>query len=308
MTWFRLDDTWLTNPKIQAAGLKGRALWVAAGLHCAQHLTDGVIDKAMLPVLAALAGVGAGRKEASTLVALGLWEDHGESFVVPTWAEYQPLREDVEAIREQKQQASMIGNHKRHHLGKGISNPSCPLCLAEASQVRAQEGSQRRTPPDPTRPDPTLSVVTTTKTTNPVDARETPVVVDLQRTGRRQRPTMPNIQILSAALISDYELIIAQGSGAQIDNPAGYRLSIQRRVATEPRFARIIADNPTATAEQIRDMYLAPDPLESYDELLRNPTTRHTGHPYAANVTEMGDHTTHNTNGVEKRSQRVGTA
>lgn len=302
MTWFRLDDTWLTNPKIQAAGLKGRALWVAAGLHCAQHLTDGVIDKAMLPVLAALAGVGAGRKEASTLVALGLWEDHGESFVVPTWAEYQPLREDVEAIREQKQQASMIGNHKRHHLGKGISNPSCPLCLAEASQVRAQEGSQRRTPPDPTRPDPTLSVVTTTKTTNPVDARETPEVVDLQRTGS----TKPSD---AANLIADYELEIAKGQGVRIErSDAAYRLSIQRRVATEPRFARIIADNPTATAEQIRDIYLAPDPLESYDELLRNPTTRHTGHPYAANVTEMGDHTTHNTNGVEKRSQRVGTA
>ena len=302
MTWFRLDDTWLTNPKIQAAGLKGRALWVAAGLHCAQHLTDGVIDKAMLPVLAALAGVGAGRKEAATLVALGLWEDHGESFVVPTWAEYQPLREDVEAIREQKQQASMIGNHKRHHLGKGISNPSCPLCLAEASQVRAQEGSQRRTPPDPTRPDPTLSVVTTTKTTNPVDARETPEVVDLQRTGS----TKPSD---AANLIADYELELAKGQGVQIDrSDAAYRAGILKRVVNDPRFTRICERHPTATAEQIRDIYLTPDPLESYDELLRNPTTRHTGHPYAANVTEMGDHTTHNTNGVEKRSQRVGTA
>mgnify|MGYP003419327208 FL=1 len=302
MTWFRLDDTWLTNPKIQAAGLKGRALWVAAGLHCAQHLTDGVIDKAMLPVLAALAGVGAGRKEAATLVALGLWEDHGESFVVPTWAEYQPLREDVEAIREQKQQASMIGNHKRHHLGKGISNPSCPLCLAEASQVRAQEGSQRRTPPDPTRPDPTLSVVTTTKTTNPVDARETPEVVDLQRTGS----TKPSD---AANLIADYELEIAKAQGVRIErSDAAYRAGIIKRVENDPRFTRICERHPTFTTHELRALYLAPDPLESYDELLRNPTTRHTGHPYAANVTEMGDHTTHNTNGVEKRSQRVGTA
>ena len=302
MTWFRLDDTWLTNPKIQAAGLKGRALWVAAGLHCAQHLTDGVIDKAMLPVLAALAGVGAGRKEASTLVALGLWEDHGESFVVPTWAEYQPLREDVEAIREQKQQASMIGNHKRHHLGKGISNPSCPLCLAEASQVRAQEGSQRRTPPDPTRPDPTLSVVTTTKTTNPVDARETPEVVDLQRTGS----TKPSD---AANLIADYELEIAKGQGVRIErSDAAYRAGIIKRVTVDPRFTRICERHPTFTAHELRALYLAPEPLESYDELLRNPTTRYTGHPYAANVTEMGDHTTHNTNGVEKRSQQAGAA
>ena len=302
MTWFRLDDTWLTNPKIQAAGLKGRALWVAAGLHCAQHLTDGVIDKAMLPVLAALAGVGAGRKEASTLVALGLWEDHGESFVVPTWAEYQPLREDVEAIREQKQQASMIGNHKRHHLGKGISNPSCPLCLAEASQVRAQEGSQRRTPPDPTRPDPTLSVVTTTKTTNPVDARETPEVVDLQRTGS----TKPSD---AANLIADYELEIAKGQGVRIErSDAAYRAGIIKRVENDPRFTRICERHPTFTTHELRALYLAPGSLESYDELLRDPTTRHTGHPYAANATEMGNHTTHNTNGAEKRSQQAGAA
>ena len=156
----------------------------------------------------------------------------------------------------------MIGNHKRHHLGKGISNPSCPLCLAEASQVRAQEGSQRRTPPDPTRPDPTLSVVTTTKTTNPVDARETPEVVDLQRTGS----TKPSD---AANLIADYELEIAKGQGVRIErSDAAYRAGIIKRVTVDPRFSAICYYHPDLTAEETRDMYLDPEPLRTYDELI----------------------------------------
>ena len=153
----------------------------------------------------------------------------------------------------------------------------------------------------------TVSDTETTTEPNPLEpvdnsqsvSDESALVVQLPRTDRGH----PAVR-----MIADYEFMVAEGSGVRIDNPVGYLIGIRRRVEDDERFHRIIADNPTATAEQIRDIYLAPDPLESYDELLRNPTTRYTGHPYAANVTEMGDHTTHNTNGVEKRSQRVGTA
>lgn len=71
MTWFKLDDTWLTHPKVQAAGLRARALWIAGGLHCAQHLTDGRIDHHLVPILAALAGVSNGTKEARAAMEPG---------------------------------------------------------------------------------------------------------------------------------------------------------------------------------------------------------------------------------------------
>lgn len=99
MTWFRLDDTWLTHPKVQAAGLKGRALWLAGGLHCAQHLTDGRIPKTALPMLAVAAQIGSGRKEAALLIEVGLWSDDGDSYVVNDYLTYQPSRAKVEDER-----------------------------------------------------------------------------------------------------------------------------------------------------------------------------------------------------------------
>lgn len=93
MTWFRLDDQWLTHPTMQAAGLTGRALWLAGGLHCAQHLTDGRIDKHLIRVLAAQAGVKT--SVATRLVELGLWTDEGDHYQMPNYLEYQPSKEQV---------------------------------------------------------------------------------------------------------------------------------------------------------------------------------------------------------------------
>lgn len=156
----------------------------------------------------------------------------------------------------------------------------------------------------------TVSDTETTTEPNPLEpvdnsqsvSDESALVVDLPRTGSGKIAEAAN-------LIADYELEIAKGQGVRIErSDAAYRAGIIKRVVNDPRFTRICERHPTFTAHELRALYLAPEPLESYDELLRNPTTRYTGHPYAANVTEMGDHTTHNTNGVEKRSQRVGTA
>lgn len=73
MTWFRLSDDWLMTPKAQAAGLQGRALWMAVGAgHCAKDDTDGVIDGRMLKVLAAAAEVNL-KRAAEALVDAGLW-------------------------------------------------------------------------------------------------------------------------------------------------------------------------------------------------------------------------------------------
>lgn len=73
MTWYRLSDDWLMTPKAQAAGLQGRALWLAVGAgHCAKDDTDGVIDGRMLKVLAAAAEVNL-KRATEALVACGLW-------------------------------------------------------------------------------------------------------------------------------------------------------------------------------------------------------------------------------------------
>ena len=74
MTWARLDDGLLTHPRAMAAGLEGRALFVASILYSARELTDGQITEGVLATLAGLAGVRNAKKTTELLVALRLWD------------------------------------------------------------------------------------------------------------------------------------------------------------------------------------------------------------------------------------------
>lgn len=232
MTWFKLDDNWLSHHKHRAAGLKGRALWVAAGTYCAQHLTDGRIDKTMLPMLSALSEVGNGRKEAERLVEVGLWHDMGDHWLMHDWDRYQPSREKVESER-----AKAAERQRKARESRGKSR---------------RDNAVSHASPDPTRPDPTaiLTVVPTT-TTNHLSPEA--VVVD------------------AIEAIAEYELTVAQGSGVSIHRtPDAYRRGIVRRLGTEagPTLTAWLAAVPTLTAEQLRDRWLEPEPLTSYDELV----------------------------------------
>jgi hypothetical protein len=75
VTWFKVDDGFPTHSKAQAAGLQGRALWLAAGALCAREDLDGVVPRHMLKMWAAIADVPA-PKATRLLVAAGLWHPH----------------------------------------------------------------------------------------------------------------------------------------------------------------------------------------------------------------------------------------
>lgn len=164
MTWFRLDDGWLRHPKHRAAGLKGRALWIAAGTWSSEQLTDGKVPKEMLPVLAIDAEIGNGRAEARRLVEIGLWDDLGDAWQFHDWHEFQPSRADVLADRAKREASSILANHTRWHVQRGRTDPTCPHCITSGSD--SESDSDRSPKPDPmhgippARPDPTLLPVT----------------------------------------------------------------------------------------------------------------------------------------------------
>ena len=142
MTWFKLDDTWLTHPKVQAAGLRARALWIAGGLHCAQHLTDGRIDHHLVPILAALAGVSNGTKEARQLVSVGLWIDGGDHYTMTDYLDYQPSRERVISDRAKAAERQKRARSGTRESRRDITRDSRPSHAVSHAY------------PDPTRPDP----------------------------------------------------------------------------------------------------------------------------------------------------------
>lgn len=126
MAWFKVDDGLYGHPKWLAASKGARALWVSAGSWAASQLTDGEVPGHVLAV------VGGSRKEASELVSLGLWIEDGASWWFHDWEEHQPLREDVEAISEQRGRTGKRGAHLRWHKARGIKKPGCTYCEEES--------------------------------------------------------------------------------------------------------------------------------------------------------------------------------
>lgn len=103
MTWVKLDDQFLTHPKVMAAGKDGRALFIAGLCYAAQHLTDGHIPAAVLPLLAAASDVR-GKPAATRLVDVGLWEQAADGWVIHGFLEHNPSGAEVRAQRERERE------------------------------------------------------------------------------------------------------------------------------------------------------------------------------------------------------------
>ncbi|MGE9695941.1 mucin-2 [Streptomyces sp. CH6] len=105
MSWFKVDDTAHSHPKMLRAGNAALGLWLRAGAYAAQHLTEGVVPG----VVAQLYGTA---PQARKLVAAGLWHEHGHAcphpqcrqpapgdFYVHDYLVYNPTRARVEGER-----------------------------------------------------------------------------------------------------------------------------------------------------------------------------------------------------------------
>lgn len=92
MTWFKVDDTLAMNGKARAAG-KAMALWVMAGSHCSQQLTDGFVASWFVDTFRD------GLKDAETLVACDLWHAVDGGWQFHDWERCNPTRDEVEADR-----------------------------------------------------------------------------------------------------------------------------------------------------------------------------------------------------------------
>lgn len=120
MTWFRIDDSFPTHPKVLAIPRKDRpaavGLWTLAGTMSARNLTDGVLGVHMVEEL------GVPKKVALILVEVKLWHPPGEdcdaclecaeshkaelpaapkAYRYHCWHEYQPARAAIEKTRRE---------------------------------------------------------------------------------------------------------------------------------------------------------------------------------------------------------------
>jgi hypothetical protein len=93
MPWFKVDDAFHGHPKVMELSPAAVGVWTLAGSWCANYLTDGEIK------MNVVRRFGASDEMIRELVEAGLWIDVGGAYQFKDWAEYQPLKEEVEAER-----------------------------------------------------------------------------------------------------------------------------------------------------------------------------------------------------------------
>lgn len=170
MTWFKVDDGFCMHPKIVGLDMAARGLWVTAGSWCAQQLTDGVIDDRQIRTL------GGTRKQAEKLVAAGLWSHDGAApsarrFFFEDWRDFQPTRDEVLSKRQRARERMAEARAKKAPTSD--DEKMFARTNSERSQnVRVDRIGERSPYPDPTRPDPSLSMVTVSKQATSSTARD----------------------------------------------------------------------------------------------------------------------------------------
>lgn len=161
MTWVKLDDGFLTHPKVLAAGKDGRALIVSGLCYCAQGLTDGLIVDGALPMVAGAADVKA-RPTAGRLVELGIWHREGHTcsscppcpaghYLVHDYLSYQPAAEEEKRKRRELSEKRAAAGRKgaRSRWGSD-SNPDSNGDGKPPDLPSQRDGSDMAPSPSPT--------------------------------------------------------------------------------------------------------------------------------------------------------------
>lgn len=136
MVWAKVDDRLHSSAKWRAATKGARALWTTALSWCADQETDGHVPAGMLAVLEGT------KSEVQSLLAAGLWEDAPDGWRFRNWAEYQPMRAQLEERRERE----------RVRLAEKRASRANVASNAEATRSSVGEVLKTPTRPDPTRP------------------------------------------------------------------------------------------------------------------------------------------------------------
>lgn len=121
MTWFKVDDHFWSHPKTYGLSATAVALWVRSGCYSGDHLTDGVIQRNVLPL------VQGTPEQAAELVQAGLWIETVEGWQFHDWCQYQPSREKVETKRQKDKERVQAFRDKNKALLLKEEHPTRPV-------------------------------------------------------------------------------------------------------------------------------------------------------------------------------------
>lgn len=139
--WVKIDDGFPFHRKAIIAGKDGRALYITALCWSSGQLTDGFIDLAAVPMLAAISEVANAEAIASHLVEVGLWEEADGGYIIHDYHDYNPDSEKVKAIRKARSEAGRRGG-----LASGEARQAKPEANGQAKPKQNQTPSPSPSP------------------------------------------------------------------------------------------------------------------------------------------------------------------
>lgn len=112
--WVKLDDRFPRHRRVRQLRRDVAAKWlhVVALCHCAENLTDGLVDEIALDQIISDADVpkAAAKRCVPKLVDAGLWIPHdGGGFLIRDFLDYNPTAADVKEKREKRAAAGRLG-------------------------------------------------------------------------------------------------------------------------------------------------------------------------------------------------------
>lgn len=133
--WAAIDASYFDDARVIEAGPAWQ-LHFAAVLACKRLLVDGRLTKRQLHRFAP-ESVGDVEEAICVLVEVGLFIDKGgDVFSIRSWEKWNDPSADV----ERASQVGRFGNHKRHHVNRGIVKDDCPYCVPIRGDVAPDSG------------------------------------------------------------------------------------------------------------------------------------------------------------------------
>lgn len=163
--WVKIDDGMPHHPKLVSAGAQAFALDVAGICYASRYDLDGFIADGSLAAI--LPGLSQAKRHAGKLVEVGRWrrDDDRGGYVIHDYEDYQFTAEERAENQQGRSEKSILANHKRWHVRRGMTSPDCPHCIPNASQTHPtgdSSGNPRGIPQHPpTRIDVDLGLVAT---------------------------------------------------------------------------------------------------------------------------------------------------
>ena len=113
MSWARFDDRFPRHRRVRMLTTNAKWLHVVAICHCAEHLTDGLVDEIAFGQIVADSDLSktVAAKCIPVLTQAGLWIPHDGrgGWIIRDYLDYNPTRDEVKAKREARAAAGRLG-------------------------------------------------------------------------------------------------------------------------------------------------------------------------------------------------------